>query len=47
MSTPGPATPVKPLVSMLLAREDLGPSLIERPRRVFRAAGSGGSLVAV
>ncbi len=30
MSTPGPATPVKPLVSMLLAREDLGPSLIER-----------------
>ena len=30
MSTPGPATPVKPLVSMLLAREDLGPALVER-----------------
>jgi hypothetical protein len=30
MSTPGPATPVKPVVSMLLAREDLGPALLER-----------------
>ncbi len=30
MSTPGPATPVKPVVSMLLAREDLGPALVKR-----------------
>jgi hypothetical protein len=30
MSTPGPARPVKPVVSMLLARKDLGPALVER-----------------
>ena len=30
MSAPGPATPVKPVVSMLLAREDLGPALVQR-----------------
>ena len=30
MSTPDWATPVKPVVSMLLAREDLGPALVER-----------------
>jgi hypothetical protein len=33
MSTPGPATPVKPVVSMLLAREDLGLALVERLAR--------------
>jgi hypothetical protein len=30
MSTPGPPIPVKPVVSLLLAREDLGPVLVER-----------------
>ncbi len=35
MSTPGPATPVKPVVSMLLAREDLGPALVERLAEYF------------
>ncbi|MFA5109861.1 MAG: DUF4416 family protein [Desulfobaccales bacterium] len=30
MSRPGPPTPVKPMVSMLLAREDLGPPVIAR-----------------
>ena len=30
MSKPGPATPVKPVVSMLLARQDLAPALVER-----------------
>ncbi len=30
MSAPGPATPVKPVVSMLLAREDLAPALVAR-----------------
>jgi hypothetical protein len=30
MSAPGPATPVKPVVSMLMANEDLGPALVER-----------------
>ncbi|MEJ2672251.1 MAG: DUF4416 family protein [Deltaproteobacteria bacterium] len=35
MSTPGPATPVKPLVSMLLAREDLGPVLVARLSEYF------------
>jgi hypothetical protein len=30
MSTPGPVAPVKPVVSLLLAREDLGPALVER-----------------
>jgi hypothetical protein len=30
MSSPGPATPVKPVVSLLLAQEDLGPALVER-----------------
>jgi hypothetical protein len=30
MSTPGPAPPVKPVVSMLLAQEDLGPPLVAR-----------------
>ncbi|MFZ5448332.1 MAG: DUF4416 family protein [Thermodesulfobacteriota bacterium] len=35
MSTPGPATPVKPVVSLLLAREDLGPALVERLAEYF------------
>jgi hypothetical protein len=30
MSTPGSPTPVKPVVSVLLAQEDLGPALVER-----------------
>jgi len=30
MSRPGPVIPVKPVVSMLLAREDLGPALLAR-----------------
>jgi hypothetical protein len=35
MSTPGPATPVKPVVSMLLPREDLGPPLVGRLAEYF------------
>jgi hypothetical protein len=30
MSQPGPPLPVKPVVSLLLARQDLGPAVIER-----------------
>ena len=47
MSTPGPATPVKPVVSMLLAREDLGAGSGGKTRQVFGPAGSGGTMVAV
>lgn len=35
MSRPGPATPVKPVVSMLLARDDLGPALVARLAEYF------------
>lgn len=35
MSTPGPPLPVKPVVSLLLAREDLGPAAIHRLTEYF------------
>jgi hypothetical protein len=35
MSQPGPPLPVKPVVSMLLARQDLGPAVIERLEAYF------------
>jgi hypothetical protein len=37
MSQPVPAIPVKPVVSMILAREDLGPAAVERLSRYFGA----------
>lgn len=35
MSTPGPAMPVNPVVSMILARQDLGPVLVARLAEFF------------
>ncbi len=35
MSQPGPPLPVKPVVSLILARQDLGPAMVERLSRYW------------